>query len=410
MKQNLIIIMKSFPKLSETFILQELKHMIDQGFSPVIYAYRSQEEIIHSDVLMVSPYVRYLSFSAKNIRKNLLSLLLFAYRKCNRKAVKNVFLQSMKTFKADEDHIMFMCFYAALWIIRDMRLDEASDKFHIHTQFLDFPTLVANNIKAFVGTDYSISCHAKDIYLTDNDTCMKFINDAKLLKTCTKFNVDHLAKTVGSAEKLRLIYHGIDTKFFSKEHSNKPLRLLSVARLVEKKGYIYILKALDILRVNYPNFRYTIIGHGKLESQISEYINYLGLKSYVNIITYASKQTIKDYLEHTDIFLNGSVVTAKGDRDGIPNSLLEAMAMEVPVVATDVSGISEVITHKQTGYLCESRDAMDIYNGILYYIENPAERTRIAENARKFVEDKFDSVKLFEKCADFYQEVIENER
>ena len=74
MKQNLIIIMKSFPKLSETFILQELKHMIDQGFSPVIYAYRSQEEIIHSDVLMVSPYVRYLSFSAKNIRKNLLSL------------------------------------------------------------------------------------------------------------------------------------------------------------------------------------------------------------------------------------------------------------------------------------------------------------------------------------------------
>lgn len=407
MKQKLIIIIKSFPKLSETFILQELKHLIDQGFSPVIYAYRSQEEMIHPDALLVSPYIRYLSFSAKNIRKNLLPLLLFAYKNCNRNAVKNVFLQSMKTFRTDEDHIMFMCFYAALWIIRDMRLHEAPDKSHIHTQFLDFPTLVANNIKAFIGTEYSISCHAKDIYLTDNDTCIKFIKDAKLLKTCTNFNVDHLAGIVGGADKLRLIYHGIDTKFFSKEHSCKTLRLLSVARLVEKKGYIYILKALDILKVNYPNFRYTIIGHGKLESQILEYIDYLGLKSKINIITYTSKQTIKDYLEHTDIFLNGSVVTAKGDRDGIPNSLLEAMAMEVPVVATDVSGISEVVAHKQTGYLCESRDPMDIYNGILYYIENPAERMRIAENARKFVEEKFDSENLFEKCADFYQEVME---
>jgi glycosyltransferase involved in cell wall biosynthesis len=272
---------------------------------------------------------------------------------------------------------------------------------------LDYPAEIAWIIQQLTSIEYSISSHAKDIYTTSKEDIQRYIKHATKIKTCTEYNRQYILGLLGNNEKVvECIYHGVNCNFFSKRKLQKKVRLLSVARLVEKKGYIDILKALDILRIKYPDFIYTIIGHGELHDEIKNYIEFLNLKEQVYLIPYATQEVVRDYLSISDIFINASLIVGSGDRDGIPNSIAEAMAMEVPVIGTAISGITELIKHKETGYLVESSNAMSIYMGIIYYLDNKEDKNLITKNAYQFVKDNFSAQKIFENCGHFYNSII----
>jgi glycosyltransferase involved in cell wall biosynthesis len=398
--------MKSFPKLSETFILQEIALLTKNGFEPVVYARvkPKEETITHAMMSELNINVRYFPVYSLKTRLKLLYLFIKTMIQYETKTVWELFMYARKKSKIDIYKQSILCFYATLWVVHDLELNNRTGiNYHIHAQFLDYPTEIAYNIHQLTGIEYSISSHAKDIYTTTKEDIHKFVGAAVKIKTCTEYNRKYLSELLGNDTKIERIYHGINCNFFSKRNLQSSIRLISVARLVEKKGFITILKALDILRIKYPNFIYTIIGHGELYGDIMRHISFLNLDKHIHIIPYAAQEVVRDYLSMSDIFINASLVAKNGDRDGIPNSIAEAMAMEVPVIGTAISGITELIKHKETGYLAESKNAMSIYNGIVFYIENREHKEQIIQNAWQFIQDNFCSEKVFEQCKQFYE-------
>lgn len=407
MNKQLVIILKTFPKLSETFILQEIIQLVRCGINPIIYsrAYPVDEPFTQSAINGVNLDVRYIPYATRDKDDSLYKVIWRLRKKYGLRTMIQMYREAKNRGKGQKKNKSRLCAYAALWILDNLN-PEDPHSYHIHTQFLDYPTEIAYNIHRLSGIEYSISCHAKDIYTSPEVNIKEYIKNAVAVKTCTKYNANYLSELAGGGEKIHTVYHGINCNFFSRDAIDNHLRLISVARLVEKKGYFTILKALNMLKSRYPNFIYTIIGHGDLQQEILKQISFLHLENHVIIIPYALQEVIRDYLRHSDIFINASIITKSGDRDGIPNSIAEAMAMGVPVVATDVSGISELVHHKETGYLAQTRDASSIYNGLVYYIENPNERERIARNGCKYVRDNFNKDKMFSQCKQFYSELL----
>ena len=406
MSKKMIMILKSFPKLSETFILQELVLLHKNKFELFIYARnKTQDEpFTHTILKDLNIEVKYIPIP-KWYR--VYPILLTMLTKFETKKVWNLFVNTRKKSKnrLSKKRKLF-CFYGALWIIKDLKIGISNNNYHIHSQFIDFIVEIAYNIHQLAGIEYSISSHAKDIYTTPKEDLIRYMESAKKIKTCTDYNKNYLQSLSENKLQIERIYHGIDCEFFSKKNLQSNIRLITVARFVEKKGYKYILEALAILKNKYPNFIYTIIGHGILYDDIQKLINSMNLQKNIQIIQFATQEVIRDYLSLSDIFLNASIITENGDRDGIPNSIAEAMAMEIPVVGTSVSGITELIKHKVTGYLAESNNSESLYKGIIFYLENKDDRVRIVENAYAFISDNFYSKKKFNDCRLFYESVL----
>lgn len=407
MQKTLVLILKAFPRISETFILQEVRQLEARGCPMVIFsrAFPEDEPFVQTAALGVKTAVHYIPYALPQGKDSVRQLLKRLAKKYDAKLMKETYMSAKALNKKDPENKSRHCVYAAMWILDQLNV-ACPDDYHVHAQFLDYPAEIAYYINKFSGIDYSISCHAKDIYTSPKADHIKFLSSAVALKTCTEYNSAYLKEETGMPEKIHTVFHGIDADFFSREAISGKIRLVSVARLVEKKGYFIMLKALDMLNKSYPNFQMTIIGHGKLDNEIREQIKFLNLQDKVIIIPYATREVVRDYLLHSDIFVNASIITKSGDRDGIPNSIAEAMSMELPVVASDISGIGELVKHLETGYLAQTRDAASLFQGISYYIENPEERKAVGKRARAFILEHFTAGHTFEDCMKFYESLL----
>lgn len=410
MDKQLILILKTYPKVSETFIMHEITQLIASGISPIIFSRMAptDEPFNHKEADSHNLPVYYIPYSHPQGVDASYRLLYRCAHNYDYPKIRSLCVECYHRYKANKADYGIYCLYGALWILDHLDVTQIT-QYHIHSQFLDYPTEIAYYMNQISGVEYSISCHSKDLYTSPPENILRFVSCAKGIKTCTEYNAQYLRNLIGDKCPISMAYHGVNCEFFSRNSMiQSELRLLSVARMVRKKGYSFILKSLNMLKVRYPNFRYTIIGHGKLEDSIREQIHFLGLDNNVVIIQYAPQEVIRDYLMHTDIFINASVITHDGDRDGIPNSIAEAMSMEVPVVATDISGIPEIVRHLETGYLANMHDAGSLYNGLVYYIEFPDERKRIVRNARQFITEHFDSNKTFGRCLAFFGQMLKS--
>lgn len=406
MEKTLIILVKIFPKVSETFIYKEISLLRQHGYSPIIYSMwlPDGEPSLNKVDSFPDIEVRYVPPLSGNISEEMKMLMRRLKKTYDEELINHIADISTADYAKGQGKRKFICCHAAFRIIEDLGFAEPQN-YHIHAQFLDYPAEIAYLIHKITGVNYSISCHARDIYTSSLEDIKKVVSNSMGLKTCTHYNA-HYLKGIIDVPDIKMVYHGVDCDFFTNHHEEKPLQLLSVARFVEKKGYPYIFEALEKFMVKNPNFIFTIIGHGKLEEECRKLIQFHHLEDKVVVIPYASKAIVKYYLENCDIFINASVIAHDNDRDGIPNSVAEAMSMEIPVIATDVSGISELVIHKETGYLATPNSADSLLDGLEYFINNPEDRKRIALNGRKYVLDHFQSKMMFEDCLAFYSEVL----
>lgn len=410
MQKKLVLILKAFPRISETFILQEIRQLEASGCVPIIFsrAFPEDEPFVQTAALGLQSDVHYIPYALPKGQNSVRQLQKKLDGRFDVQLMRETYHEAKVLSQKNPENHSRHCVYAAIWILAQLSpLDP--EEYHIHAQFLDYPAEIAYYIHLFSGIEYSISCHAKDIYTSPKENHIRFLSSAVALKTCTEFNATYLKEETGMPEKIHKVYHGIDAEFFSRDTIMKKIRLVSVARLVEKKGYFVMLKALDMLNKRYPNFQMTIIGHGVLDSEIREHIHFLNLEEKVIIIPYATREVVRDYLLNSDIFVNASIITKSGDRDGIPNSVAEAMSMELPVVASDISGIGEIVKHLETGYIAESREAASLYNGILYFIENPSERKLVGKRARQYILEHFTKEKAFIACEEFFKSLLDKD-
>jgi glycosyltransferase involved in cell wall biosynthesis len=262
---------------------------------------------------------------------------------------------------------------------------------HIHAHFADRAAVIAMVVHRISGVPYSLTAHAVDIYVAPAFLSEK-IGDAKFATTCTGYNKRYLEQTTG--QPVELIYHGLD--FDDIPPNVEPLKkpsvplILSVGQLKEKKGFPYLIGACALLRKEGYEFACEIVGEGPNRAELSSLIQDLGLVDNVILLGALPHADVLRKYSQATLFTLPCIIAEDGNRDGIPNVILEAMAHGLPVVSTDVSGIPEVVRDRETGCLIESRSAQALSAAIARILDNPEDAATMGHNASTFVRQRFD--------------------
>lgn len=275
---------------------------------------------------------------------------------------------------------------------------------HIHAHFANKPTALARYASVLMGVPFSFTAHAKDLYLSTPDSVAGKAIRAEFITTCTEYNADYLRSIVlpDDRSKVRTVYHGVDTDRFAFSHrpsSPETPTIVSVGRLVPKKGHSNVIRAAQLLRDRGFAFRLDIYGQGDLREPLNRQIKEAGLASVVRLHGARTQDELIQVYRKADAFVLAPVVTANGDRDGIPNVLLEAMSTGLPAVSTTISGIPEVIEHAVNGLLVPSDDPEAVADALASLLDDPRLRESLGANAAHSVRARFDAAANAEHMA-----------
>jgi glycosyltransferase involved in cell wall biosynthesis len=266
---------------------------------------------------------------------------------------------------------------------------------HLHAQFANRPTSVACLASRMTGIPFSFTAHATDIFKTNVDrrALAQKIEAAKFVVTVSEFNRRYLEQVTPVPDgKIIRIHNGIDLNRFSPNGvpAPQPLRMLTVARLVEKKGLPVLIDACRRLRDAGIEFRCDIIGKGRLRPALREQIKEAGLGKTVHLVGPKTQREVLRYYHAAYLYVLPCVVGSDGNREGLPVSIVEALACGLPVITTPVTGIPEVVEDGKNGFLVPSGDAVALADAITKVVEDPALYQRLCDNARPSVAADFD--------------------
>jgi glycosyltransferase involved in cell wall biosynthesis len=247
------------------------------------------------------------------------------------------------------------------------------------------------------GLPFSFSAHARDIYdenLVDRALLREKIRCAEFVITCSEYNRRVLATLGGEKAdgKIMKIYNGADLTRFRPDPSvpREPALVLAVGRLVEKKGFRDLIRACRSLRDKERSFRCIIAGEGGERDRLTQQISDLGVQDRVTLVGAQPQEQVLEMMKRATIFVLPCVVSAAGDKDGLPTVLIEALAVGLPAISTTLSGIPEVIEHGKTGLLVPSGDSILLAEAIEKLLVNPDLRERLARAGLKRVRESFD--------------------
>jgi glycosyltransferase involved in cell wall biosynthesis len=248
------------------------------------------------------------------------------------------------------------------------------------------------------GMPFSFTAHARDLYQVPEKVLTDRIHEAKAVITCCRANLDYLTEIASSQQaKFSLIYHGVNLKDFRPPPATRETELplgcpliLSVGRLVEKKGFQDLLQALSLVKQHGVAFECAIYGDGPLHGQLQAWIDEHDMTGEVTLKGDRTQQELISVYQSAALFILTPHQTEDGDRDGIPNVLVEAMAVGLPVITTAISGIPELVENNQNGLLYQPHDVEGISSGIIELLRNAQKRKQFGSEASKKVMEQFD--------------------
>lgn len=262
----------------------------------------------------------------------------------------------------------------------------------LHAHFADRAAAVALVAARLLASRYSVTAHANDIYVSPVLLDLKVANST-LTATCTQHNLEHLQAelTPGAASRVRRIYHGLDLGSLEPQpRDTRDTLLVSVAQLKEKKGLADLIAAVRILREQGRTIGCEIAGDGPLRSELQAAIDGPPPEAPVRLLGSLPHGEVVELLQRASAFVLPSVIASDGDRDGIPNVILEAMAMGLPVVSTAISGIPEVVDDGVTGFIVPPGDPEALARAIARLMDDPSLGERMGSAGRAFVQEHFD--------------------
>lgn len=405
-KPALAYILKGYPRISETFISNEILQMEQLGFSITIFAMRRpRETFCHDSIKQIQAPVYYLP---TYFFKNFLQLLPSNLRLCfsaPRRYFKAL-ATAMKRFGRTRKSATFKHLFQAGYMVNTLQRTNAQID-HLHGHFAHSPTSVTMFASLLSTLPFSFTAHAKDIYTSNKEQLREKIGTARFVATCTNYNAGYLRQIAGSCSTpIHCIYHGIDTSLFTSSgariHCAPPYSLLTVARLTEKKGLPTIYHALAGLDKKGIDFQHTLIGDGDDKEAIVTLIEELGLEQKCQWLGTKTHEEVLDRFRCSDLFVLGCRIAESGDRDGIPNVLVESLAMGIPALSTAVSAIPELIIDGQTGRTVLPEDSDAMAQAIMEMLSDPALRQRVIEEGQKLVRQRFDNSTLTAQLAEIF--------
>lgn len=405
---TLAYILKGYPRISETFISNEILLLEQAGFKMRLFPMRRpRENFCHDSVKKITARVDYLPTellfdfprlvipnifrSVKDPKRYLQALGLAAERfRRNRKTA---------TFK----HLFQAGYMVEKHIARDPSI------MHLHGHFAHSPTSVTMFASILSGLPFSFTAHAKDIYTSNREQLRQKIAKAEFVATCTDYNKEYLERLADQeSTSIHCVYHGIDLSLFNssrqKTSASPPYHLLTVARMTEKKGLPTLYRALKILKDRMIPFHHILVGDGDDRDKILGLIADLGLENHCRWLGTQTHTQVLTQFDNSDLFVLSCEVASSGDRDGIPNVIVESLAMGVPVVSTNVSALPEIVIDGATGRSVEPCNPDQLADAMLQLLENSEIRKTVIENGRELVHRSFDNKKLVSRLADIFQQ------
>ena len=398
---TLAVVLKGYPRLSETFIAQELKALEDRGLRLRIYSLRHPYDVashpIHAEIGAPVTYLpEYLHHEPNRLR-----------RSWRRARATSGYAHAARLFRLDLQRDKTRNRVRRFGQACVLAAEIAPDVRAIYSHFLHTPASVGRYAAHMRGLPLAISAHAKDIWTTAAWEIQDKAADAAWITTCTQVGVDHLRGLISQPSKVRLARHGIDLQRFpvadragTPHKTTGPLILFSVGRLVEKKGYSDLLNALADLPSEL-RWQFVHIGGGELQRILQQQARSLGIDSQIDWLGPQTQTTILDWLRRADIFVLASRIAQTGDRDGLPNVLMEAQSQAVACISTSVSAIPELIETEQTGILVPPNEPRSLTQAICRLANDPELRGRLGQAGADRVRSEFSMSESADRLADW---------
>jgi glycosyltransferase involved in cell wall biosynthesis len=381
-------LLKRFPRLSETFILHEMLALERRGVDLHVYSLLDPEEpLVHADVARLQTKVEYLPAGARGAFR-----ILYAHA-CVFLRAPGRYLRALANALARGRRTALKHFVRAGWLAD--RLVRARVG-HLHAHFAHGPTSVAHFAAMMTSLPFSFTAHAKDIYTSPPELLAAKMRAARFVVTCTDYNARHLSGLAESeARRIHRIYHGIDLRKFRPDGADdaadaRAATLLAVGRLVPKKGLEFLVDAVGLLRAEGRKIKLRIVGSGPERADLEKRISGAGLTGAVELLGARPHEELPRLYREATACVLPCIITDDGDRDGIPNVLVEAMRMGVPVISTAISGIPELVRDGETGLLVPPRDAAALARAIARVLDDAGLRRRLIANAAARVSTEFD--------------------
>lgn len=407
---NVGYLVHTFPSLSETFVLNQVTGVIDEGVQVILFPdHLGDFESVHQEV------------SRYNLRGSVVYRSQLSNRYMRVFDAAFGFIKGWSADPAGYGTLLKNAFGAdtkrgvSFWhdvFWRGVKYSEC-DLFCCHHGPQGLRAVDLKRIGVDVGP-IVVFIHGYDItqYVDEHgEQCYDELFDhADLLLPISRRWQKKLFQMGCPPHKVRVHRMGVDLDKFSYrardlEKRTEPVRLVSVARLTKKKGLRYAIKAVSKLRSRGHEVIYEIIGDGKERSHLEQLIRERELQDCVRLAGKKYDQALVLALDKADIFVLPSVTTEEGDQEGLPVVLMEAAALGIPIVSTWHSGIPELIEHENNGLLVEERDVEGLASAIERYLKNPDFATRMARQARKSVERQHDVDKLNKQLVQIFSEL-----
>ncbi len=378
-------ILDSFPVLSENFILREILSLKKLGVNIRIFAFnKPAEEAVNPAALPLMENVEYLEKCPFSKKLSTVAVNLFRHPVLFAKLSFSLIYDMSFSFR-------FMCqrLNGAIHALAIADLADAKPD-HVHAHFAYVTADTARILAGFAGCKWSVSAHAWDIFTQSPEIVARRIEGADKVFVCSVHGKNLLENMIPGQtqhDRIVLMYHGVETREF--EAGEQADHIIAVGRLEEKKGFEVLLRACKILAEQNIRPRFIIIGEGPQREKLDAEIRNSGLKN-VELLGSLSFDKVKMLMAESIMLVHPGRTAGNGDHDGIPNVLLEAMALGKPVIATSVGGISELIENRANGLLVEADDSEQLSESVRALLTDKVLAETIGKAAKEHVKRHFE--------------------
>ena len=384
-------VMSRFPKLTETFVLNELLEVQELGVDVSIFPLlREHDTVLHPGAEAMVARARYLPWLAWSFVASHARFLRHRPR---------AYLSSLAHLVRDNiGKPRFLAAGLLLFpkIVHAAALMASQGIDHVHCHFARHPALAGLIISRLTGIPYSFTAHGSDVHVDRRMLCRK-LAEARFAVTISEFNRAVIEGDCGAVprSKLETLHVGVDTSVFSPGPEEPPasdvdLRIVCVGTLHEVKGQIHLIDACSLLRARGVRVVCRFVGRGPDEPMLRRTIERLGLQEAVTLVGPLARDGIIAELRRADVLVAPSVVSARGQREGIPVVMMEAMSCGLPVVASRLSGIPELVEHERNGLLFTPGRADELADALALLAGDRDVRQRLGNEGRSTIERDFD--------------------
>ena len=406
MKNTIAVVLKGYPRLSETFIAQELLGLEKAGFNLHLVSLRHPTDKythpVHDEI--TAP----VSYLPEYLRDAPMRVLKSWWKSRRMPGYKAAVSQLIKDLKRDFTRHRIRRFGQALVMAAEL----PSDIGHLHAHFLHTPASVTFYASLITGLSYTCSAHARDIWTSTDADLKDKLNTAKWVVTCTKNGWKHLQSLANDPSRVHLSYHGLDLSRFGSPDEAKSnndaskqdelVTMVTVSRAVEKKGLDTLLEAFAKLP-NALHWKWVHIGAGDLVDGLQKQAEKLSLTDKLEWRGALPQTKVLEQYLKSDIFVLPCRIARDGDRDGLPNVIVEAQSQSIPVISTTVSGVPELVDDGVNGLLVEQNNVDELAQAIERMLRDPQLRQKMGQAGEKRVRADFDHMASIDYLANLFE-------